>query len=240
MITAIMTAYKRPYTLEEQYTAIKNQTVPPKEIFLWNNCPEEGSQISFNKPDVKAISCNFNAKFHGRFALANIAKTKYVAIFDDDTIPGPRWFENCLKTDKESPGIFGTIGVICLEDSYTPYHKIGWHNGNVLTTEVDLVGHAWFFKKEYLKYMWIEEPYSWENGEDIHFSYMALKHGNVKTYVPPHPPTDKTLWGSIPKTGHEYGNDDSASWKKNDHTPIRNEIVRAYIKDGWKTVRKRS
>ena len=52
---------------------------------------------------------------------------------------------------------------------------------------VDLVGHAWFLKKPMLRFMWAEEPVSWENGEDIHLSYMALKHGGLGTYVPAHP-----------------------------------------------------
>lgn len=32
--------------------------------------------------------------------------------------------------------------------------------------QVDLVGHAWFMNKCYVKYMWFEEPLHWDNGED--------------------------------------------------------------------------
>ncbi|MGA0327796.1 MAG: hypothetical protein ACO3OK_12425, partial [Limisphaerales bacterium] len=41
-------------------------------------------------------------------------------------------------------------------------------------------------RRDTLKYLWQEYPISWDNGEDIHFSYTAQKYGNIKTYVPPH------------------------------------------------------
>lgn len=88
MITAILNCYKRPYTLEEQIEAIKSQSIPPKEIWVWYNKPEDQDQIDLSHLGVKTIIANHNFKFHGRFALGLLAKTKYLAYFDDDTIPG--------------------------------------------------------------------------------------------------------------------------------------------------------
>lgn len=239
MITVIMTAYNRPYTLEQQYAAIKNQTVGPSKIYLWYNKPPESEHAKFEKPDIDVIKCDFNAKFFGRFAWAFMASTPYIAIFDDDTIPGKRWFENCLETEKSQPGIMGTIGVILQGKKYSPYTKVGWHTGNSNPEEVDLVGHAWFFRKEYLKYMWQEEPFSYDNGEDIHFSYTAQKYGEIQTIVPPHPKDNHQLWGSIPDLGSKYGNDANANYKKSNHGSLRNEIAEHCIKNGWKTVKMR-
>ena len=69
-----------------------------------------------------------------RFAYALNAKTEYIAMFDDDTIPGPLWFENCLNTMKRHEGLLGTIGLVLdTPHSYRPKPRSGsglqkvWH-----------------------------------------------------------------------------------------------------------------
>ena len=242
MITAILNCYKRLNYLEEQIQAIENQTVKPADIWVWYNNPEDGSQINLNEKlqgKYKVIQSNHNFKFHGRFALGLLAQTKYIAFFDDDTIPGNKWFESCINTiNGGEDGILGTAGIYIQKDTYNPHKKIGW-NGihNKETLEVDLVGQAWFMKKDYLRYLWYEDPINWENGEDMQLSYQAQKYGNVKTYVPPHPPEDHSLWGSLPEKGSIYGNDENANWStKSNHRPIRDQIVNEQIKRGWVTV----
>jgi len=257
-ITAIMTGYNRPYTLKKQYDAIKNQTVAPVDILLWHNkgtAPESppysdlitdnSAQLSFNNflvDGVKGAFCNHNFKFHGRFAFALLAQTEYVAIFDDDTIPGEKWFENCLNTMDNREGILGTTGIKLQGDFYDPHIKVGFNafqsgkQPNYIAEEVDLVGHCWFVKREWLQYMWYEYPVCWDNGEDIQFSYLCQKYGGIKTFVPPHPANHKELWGSIEPN---IGQDKKASWRKTNHMPLRNMIVQECIKNGWKPVFKK-
>jgi hypothetical protein len=103
-------------------------------------------------------------------------------------------------------------------------------------TEVDLVCHAWFMRKEHPKFMWYEEPLNWENGEDIHLSYMALKHGGVKTFVPPHPEHNLAFWSCRPDFGKVVGRTSVATSKLADHKSIRNDVVDKYRADGWKIV----
>lgn len=238
MITVILNVYKRPQYLAEQIEAIRNQTIPPEDIMIWYNKPEDSDQYDLRRvaPDCKIITANHNFKFHGRFALGLLATTKYVAFFDDDTIPGKKWFENCLNTITSGyNGILGSAGVKFLGNGYDPHQKVGWNGYNSSKVEeVDLVGHAWFFEREYLKYLWGRDPISWDNGEDIQLSAFAKIDGNINTYVPPHPVNDKDLWGSI--KGLEYGEDSNASYKLNNHSNIRNQIVRQIKGKGWKTV----
>lgn len=236
MITVILNCYKRPQYLQEQIEAIKAQTISTEDIWIWSNKPENQNQQDLSHLGVKTIMCNHNFKFHGRFALGLLAKTKYVAFFDDDTIPGNKWFENCINTINQGyNGILGTTGVLLEGNYYTPNVKVGWNGGgNNHPQEVDLVGHAWFMEKNHLRYLWYEDPVSWDNGEDMQLSYQAQKYGGIKTYVPPHPPSDLSLWGST--KGIAYGNDNNANWKIHNHTPLRNIIVKEQIKRGWKTV----
>ncbi|MGS1095893.1 glycosyltransferase family 2 protein [Aquamicrobium terrae] len=237
-ITVVLTGYQRPQNLIRQIRAINEQSVPVSDVMLWKNYG--GAGVEFEEiNEIKTASCNHNFKFHSRFAFALLAKTKYVAVFDDDTIPGPRWFENCLETLKTHNGILGSAGIVLKsQTAYRPHQKVGWNGAvpNEAVVEVDLVGHAWFMEKAVLKYMWFEEPHSWDNGEDIHLSYTAKKFGGIRTFVPPHPSDDKSLWGST--DGKALGNDSVSSFKNNNsnsHTRLRNEIVRNAIQAGWVT-----
>ena len=53
-------------------------------------------------------------------------------------------------------------------------------------------------------------------GEDIAFSYALQQHG-INTYVPPHPITDQSLWGSLPEKSKQYGIDSVATGMFNFH-----------------------
>ncbi len=237
-ITVILTVYRRPGYVAQQIEALRAQTYPPAQIWLW--CNESGAPIpDFSDIADRVIVSNFNWKFFGRFALANLVQTKYIALFDDDILPQPKWFENCLKTiETGHDGILGGSGVLLpVSGGYSAKEKVGWNGKHSNTVEtVDLVGHAWFSDKRHFSYMWREEPFSWDNGEDIHFSCMALKHGGVKTYVPPHPADDMTLWSCDPQFGKIAGGGAAATYKSADHKNIRDDAVRYYCQNGWQVV----
>ncbi|MHA2039329.1 MAG: hypothetical protein ACW98X_23140 [Promethearchaeota archaeon] len=241
MISVILNVYKRPYSLEKQIDAILKQSVEiqPENIHVWYNTPE--NNIKQHLPDdvnIKTYECNYNTKFFGRFTLPLLCKTPYIAIFDDDIICGKDWFKNCIDTIKKHNVILGGSGVLLHGNRYQPNTKVGWNGVKSNTiTEVDLVGHAWFFKKEHAKFMWVEDPPSWDNGEDMFFSYIGQKNG-VKTMVPPHPSGNVEMWSNVPDRDNNMGNDEAASWLHNsNHMNLRNEIVSTLINKGWKTVK---
>lgn len=206
-VTVVLNSFKRPQFLKEQIRAVEGQTARPKEIMIWNNNPES----TFNYKGLAVANSNKNFGVWSRFAYALNARTEYVCVFDDDTIPGARWLENCLETMKTNEGLLGTIGLIFnSKDSYYPHRKYGWDsaNGNINnseTTRVDIVGHSWFFKREWLPYFWMESSTDDFDvvGEDMNFSYAIQKHLGLNTYVPPHPRNDRSLWGSL--KGMQYG-----------------------------------
>jgi len=240
-ITVILNCYRRPYNLKMQVDAIRAQSVKPVQIWLWINYHEDNKDFDPSTLGVdKVFSNDFNWKFYGRFAAALLADTEYIAIYDDDTIPGKRWHENCLKTMKTHEGILGSAGIILKSDRYVNHDRCGWPTQNREVTEVDLVGHSWFFKREWLRYLWQEKPVTWENGEDIQFGFMAKVHGGIPTYCPPHPPEDRELHGSI--LGNELGIDDKATSTNSSvsHQQFfseRDRCVQEGIKSGWKTVK---
>jgi len=106
---------------------------------------------------------------------------------------------------------------------------------------VDYVGHAWFFKREWLSHLWREKPPTWDNGEDMHFSYTAQKYGGIQTYCPPHPEEIPEMHGSL--MGNELGVDSKATSNNQavSHQQFfseRDMCVRTAIDGGWNTVEK--
>ena len=236
-ISVILNVYKRPHMLEKQIEAVLNQSVPvdPKNIFVMYNGTDEPLP---NNKNVKTMRCNWNTTAYGRFVPLLFAKTEYVAVFDDDDIPMPRWFESCIKTMEEVNGILGSTGVIVPRmNDPKPYYKYGWNAvRNEKTERVDYVGHAWFFRQEWAKYMWYEDPIVWNTGMDMWFSYQAQKYGGINTFVPPHPVGDMDIWGTEPKTGMKVGKDRNASWRKKGWTGDRHKLHWQLIDKGWDTV----
>lgn len=239
-ITVILNCYRRPYNLKMQIHALRSQTVKPKEIWLWVNDHPENRGFDFDSLKVDRIfKNNHNWKFYGRFAAALLVNTEFVAIYDDDTVPGKKWHENCLQTIKTHNGILGSAGIKLKSKIYTDHDRVGWPSKNRKTEEVDLVGHAWFFRREWLSHLWAEKPPTWDNGEDIHFSSMAKIKAGIKTFCPPHPPEDLSYHGST--MGNELGIDDKATSNNNEvghHTFFsqRDKCIEYSLKNGWKTV----
>tara|TARA_R110002110_G_scaffold213678_1_gene427047 strand:+ start:564 stop:2192 length:1629 start_codon:yes stop_codon:yes gene_type:complete len=240
-ITVILNSYRRPYNLNMQAKAIQNQTILPKQTWLWTNDHKDNRNYDYSSLGFDRIFNNdYNWKFYGRFAAALLADTEYIAIFDDDTVPGTKWFENCLNTMKTHEGILGSAGIILNDKNYVKHDRCGWPTHNKETTRVDLVGHAWFFKREWLQYLWKEKPPTWDNGEDIQFAYSAQKYGGIQTYCPPHPANDLQMHGSI--MGNELGIDDKATSTNSNisHKQFfeeRDLCVLHGLENGWKTTR---
>jgi len=241
-ISVILNVYKRPHTLEKQIEAIKNQSIPIKSenIHVWFN---KSDVIQYYPQDnlIKTYACNWNTKFFGRFTLPLLIRTEYVAMFDDDIYPQRDWLKNCLETIEkpETNGILGGSGIILTIKAYSPYDCVGWNGKHSDVTErVDLVGHAWFFRQEWAKYLWYEKPFTWDNGEDITFAYLAQKYAGINSFVPPHPENNNLLWSSDFQFGMTVGNDNNASalLSPDGYLVERGHICSHYIDNGWKTV----
>lgn len=240
-ISIILNVYNRSYLLKEQINSLLNQSVKINinDINIWVNDNGRGKQNLNLDKNIKVYKCNWNTKFWGRFTIPLLLEPGYIAMFDDDTIPNSDWIKNCLDTinTKETNGILGGAGIILRKKSYKPVQRVGWNGVHSdKTIRVDLVGHAWFFRQEWAKYIWYEKPYTWDNGEDIMFSYLAQKYGNINTFVPPHPENNKDLWSTDFNKGAKYGGDENASFKLNKHYSDRDNVCIYCINNGWKTV----
>jgi hypothetical protein len=231
MITPIITAYRRPHTIRPLVAALRAQTVRPDRIWAWANdpTPEVTAALAGAGLD-RIVTSSENTYFHGRFALALLVPTEYVAIFDDDSIPGPEWFDNCLATMARTAGILGTAGVLLRGPSYAQRSMHGWQRPNDQAIEVDLVGQAWFLRTEWVRYLFAAPVVTGTNGEDIELAARAWRMAGIRSFCPPHPPGDLRRWGRT--RGLELGVERSVT--RPSHFAERESTVRAEIIAGWR------
>ena len=215
MISVVLTVYARPDNLDIQLEHIKKQSIKSDEIFIVVD-HNPNVQFDYQKyKEYKIVSYSSNMGVWARFSVALLSKNKYVCVFDDDTIPGLKWFENCINTLKKVDGLLGTVGVKFNKGAidYNYFDRVGWPNPNDEIEEVDIVGHSWFFKRDILEKFWnnTHDHHAFKkSGEDMHFSYIINKELGLNTFVPPHPKNNTEFWGSLPEYAQELGSDSNA------------------------------
>jgi len=233
-ITTILQTWKRPQYLAEQIKAIRSQTVKSDKIIIVQN---EGNVVFDYPDDVEVIKSTTNKKYHFRFAVGLLEDCDYLAFFDDDTIPGLRWYENCINTIEKHDCICVTNGRIVDIKNMRQYGP-GWSSPSDNEVLCDFGGHSWVLRQKNLKYMWFDDILEYNNGEDIQLSINAKRFANIPTYAPPHPANNKSLWGSDPVKAMKYGCDSVSSWivRKDVHNNERFNLFNKYIERGWKPV----
>jgi len=238
-VTCVMNAWGRPQAFPCQFNALKSQTVE-NEVLVWQNAHEpsrkDWKRDWFDEAQVTHAACNKNFGVWSRFAYALNARTEFVCVFDDDIVPGREWLQNCLDTFAKYPGLLGGNGVIfhSLHD-YNNRNNYGWAYPNHYCTQVDIVGHAWFCRREWLGLFWSEMPELSQPviaGEDFHFSYMLQKHG-INTFVPQHRKKTPQRWSCRNrKQGMKFGRAEVALSKHPQHSKTIRDGLSLYVAKG--------
>lgn len=221
-LTVILNMWRRPQHLVRQLNLVRSQSMPPDRVWLWvNGDPAndkfDASSFGFDR----VIRCGPNIGIYGRFALALLAETDYIAILDDDIMPGQHWFVNALRASDKNNATCGCVGRLVDDTGF------GW-GGCPCDTLVDWVQQSWFFRSEWAKLLWREKPYSLKNGEDMHFGIMAKKHAGIDSMVP------KQAWSLSGSLDPHLGTDAVAVYKQPDHEDIRSSLIRHWMSNGWK------
>lgn len=224
-IVAILTVYKRDY-LSLQLGSLFNQSVCPDLIVVLQN--DSLTEINLDKYEgddrIVIVRSSYNTKFWGRFAIAQIINSEYILILDDDIVPESRWVENCYRLLQEKNC------VVCANGRGFKNDQGFGDSGEVGDdTQTAFGGHSWFFRKEWLKYMWEFPPISYETGEDITFCASCKIVGGIETWVPRQSLSDQT-------SAHmnNFSGDENASWRSSNWGEKRLEICDHFLKLGWK------
>lgn len=205
-ITVVLNTYKRLPYLPKQIQACEANTIKPAAYLIWRN---DDATVDLPPLPNNTTIGGGNGINHGvwaRFAFALLAQTEFVCIFDDDTIPGCKWFEACYREIIQEDGLYGVNGAIFNDpENYYSYKLHGVARPKMDKVEVDIVGHCWFLRRNRLHRMFEMPPRQPFCGEDMAISLGIQKQG-LKTWAMPHPPNDRDAWGSIEPKLNRDGN----------------------------------
>ncbi|KAL5998343.1 hypothetical protein ACLOJK_009283 [Asimina triloba] len=217
-ITVILNHFKRK-TLCAQLDSLLYQTIPFHHIWvLAFGSPNEVSLKrivdSYNDSRISFVSSSYDFKYYGRFQMALQTDADFVYILDDDMIPGRKMLEilsHVAGTDKYKNSVLGSIGRILpfRQKDYTfpSYRKFRSKEAGLYLpdpayditvdriVQVDFLSSSWFLPADLVKTLFVEAPFTFMTGEDLHLSYQLQKYRNAGSFVLPVDPKDKETWG---------------------------------------------
>jgi hypothetical protein len=201
-LTVIINAFARPEYLPLIWEAVQYQTRRPRETWLIQNNPAGSSAVprAFLEQvrggyDTIIIDSDLNHGCWFRFIVAAIyCRTRFVAIFDDDTLSAKRALESALSEMSIRPGIYGGRGITFRRvpngPEFRAYLVSGWPKESESVKQVDFVGHLWVTETYWLRRLFAELPDLFlsssqpgrECGEDMYLSFVAQRN-DIPTFV---------------------------------------------------------
>lgn len=195
-VTVILNHFKRK-TLCAQLDSLLHQTLPFHHVWvLAFGSPNEASLRriagSYNDSRISFISSNYDFKYYGRFQIALQTEADLVYILDDDMIPGKKMLQmlaHVAGTEKYENSVLGSIGRILpfrqKDFTFPSYRKFRSKEAGLYLPDpayditldrilqVDFLSSSWFLSAELVKALFIEKPYTFATGEDLHLRLVS-------------------------------------------------------------------
>lgn len=196
-ITVLLNHFKRK-TLCAQLDSLLQQTLPFHHAWVLSfGSPNEASLKriveSYNDTRISFISSSYDFKYYGRFQMALQTEADLVYVVDDDMIPGRKMLQilaHVAGTDKYRNSVLGSIGRILpfrqKDFTFPSYRKFRSKEAGLylpdpaydITIEkivkVDFLSSSWFLSADLVKTLFIETPFTFSTGEDLHLRYVRL------------------------------------------------------------------
>lgn len=227
-LTVLLTVFKRRH-LGTQLKAIESQSVKPRHIVVFQN--ENHRKVSWRKLVQRGHSYVFNSAntgYFGRFAYLLNSDTEYVAILDDDIVPGPNCLANYFNQAVQLNGIIGGNGRIARTNKFIDeLHQPPDVGIRPHATLVDFVGHMWLFRTDLLRDMFSVSPHTLHTGEDMHLCFSA----KLKSGIPSFAAKQEDLMESCDVRLNQLASDDLASYRSTPKT-LREDVERYFLKLG--------
>lgn len=196
-VTVILNHFKRK-TLCAQLDSLLHQTLPFHHVWVLSfGSPNEQSLKriveSYNNSRISFISSTYDFKYYGRFQMALQTEADLVYILDDDMIPGKKMLQimsHVAGTDKYKNSVLGSIGRILpfrqKDFTFPSYRKFRSKEAGLYlpdpayditidsVVQVDFLSSSWFLSAELVKTLFIETPFTFMTGEDLHLRYVYV------------------------------------------------------------------
>lgn len=215
-VTVILTCYGRSQLLRTQLDALRRGPKLPAQVVVLvvGEGPHPADVLSDGRPwrdgPLLQNTLRFGATPWTRFSLATSVPTKYVAILDDDCIPGEGWLEECVRVSELGlSAVIAAAGEWLAPDGSAIGHRGPWRtedgsvgvsdfsNGVEQAAVVDVGGLGWFFPTQWAPSIAQlgpvgQPPYGWQ----LHISAALQLDGGIPTVVLPYGLEDRALWGA--------------------------------------------
>ena len=182
--SVVIQSYNRQSNIPIILKRIRKCTQQPNRIIIWNDNDGSGKDLP-DFPGVEVINAhntNYNHNF-GAMVACWFCDTDYIALLDDDSLPGTKWFEFCLKNIKPKQ-IYTGLGFVIRGETYINRASVKSRVENKISfTEVHSAGNTYFFHKDAIIPMFKIRPDKWDHLVDLHFSFLARTEG-YKVFVP--------------------------------------------------------
>lgn len=210
-ITAIISFYRRSWTMSVMVLRLLKSTVPPAEIWLVAFASEiEADLVAAREslrdnadiiaalaalgaaaPPIKFLRGDIHLSYFGRFQVALTARTPYTVIFDDDTIPGVRVLETAVHMAHTALGANSILSARG-HDVQCPMMSEGMSSRSPVVVEEDTVGGFWFAPTELFRLLFRDRLISLVTSEDAQICAAARKYTGKSCLVVPMDPSDAT------------------------------------------------
>ncbi|BFI43079.1 hypothetical protein MPTK2_8g14800 [Marchantia polymorpha subsp. ruderalis] len=249
-VTVVLNHFQRK-TLCAQLDALLDQTLPFHNIWvLAFGSPNEHSLRriveTYNDSRISFVGSTYDFKYYGRFQMALQAEeSDYVYMLDDDMIPGRKMLEilsHVAGTEKYHNAVLGSIGRVLpfrqKDYSFPSYRKPGSREAGIYIpdpayniivdrmVQVDFLSSSWFLSADLVKTLFVETPFTFQTGEDLHLSYQLQKYRDAGSFVVPIDPNNKDTWGD---SEHRLA-------QVSETTVIHSNIVKIRDEQWWRTL----
>lgn len=244
-LTVILSTFERPQMLRRQVQYLAAQTMGAEVLAVVANAgtvPHDHQMLSPTSGLVSIVH-NMNLGPWARFIDARKFPTKYLAILDDDVLPGPKWIEACIErleeAEKSGEGTYciSPTGEIFQSDSSQDSYRVGPLSPRPEEMEVDVGKQGWVFRRDLLD-LFDAFPRNPDQrvGWDLHFAAACQSKG-ILTIVLPYEIGNKAAWGAIepPSTERSLSQqiDEQGAQGGKNYAYVRDEAYRFYRAQGW-------
>ncbi|MGE0723173.1 MAG: glycosyltransferase family 2 protein [Alphaproteobacteria bacterium] len=237
-VTVLLTVWKRPH-LARQLAMLAEQSEPPAAIWVYHCARHVDAMAAirgFRAIPVNYIHSDEDLGYFGRFAILPFVDTPFVAVIDDDLMPGREWLAYARDKVAAHGAVVSTCGTILPRQCFDLRvgHIVGGSGDCPADTWVDFGCNSWMLRTDWARRFWTVPPAHLRNAEDMHFGAAMAEHG-IGTLVPDQRAPERSGNG-VPALGA----DAVASWRRKGYDEERAATL-AYLRArGWRTLAERN
>lgn len=223
-LAVILSSHMRPQMTEQQLLKLRQQTIHAKRIVFLVSPGLSANEALLSSQETVRTSFPFTP--WRRFYEAAMQDAEWVAILDDDTIPGSRWLEAALDYLKDNTNDVVAARGVKLDDSLGE-HMVGPGQEPQEITEVDYGENGWVLSRQKLvdllgmDILGSNGAFGWS----VHLGWAAKQQGGKTVVLPYGTQTAGMLQGPARDTVSLRR---APIWADKHH-----EILRHYRNAGW-------